>query len=219
MLETLASPSKKELKRYLCCHGRQLMANLLCNDYLDPGESLYVVTGTIKSDSWGIAVHTSPMREPYDYVVLTKRMEKAGDNPTDTYEWTSRGKADARYGESTSIDHNGRRTKDQSLFLRGFLITPSQRTDAPSFPGEGDSSARNPNSGSDSPDGGDRKPQGPTKERDSKGTGSKKSNVYSPAGNHQLHDVEVVPFASPIPKVSIRVCLPISLNLRNNAAA
>ncbi|KAH6916258.1 hypothetical protein BKA70DRAFT_482848 [Coprinopsis sp. MPI-PUGE-AT-0042] len=205
ILETLSAPSKNELKRYLCCHGKQLMANLRDKYYLESGDSLYVVTGTVKSDSWGIAVHTSPMREPNDCVVLTRRtdLESGGDGNPDAYEWTSRGKAEARYGETSSIDNSGQRTKDQCLFLRGFLITPSPKSESPSHQGgKGDSSAGNPSSGSDSPDPGDRKAEAPKKEGERKHKGSKDSSGSSStnSAHYQLHDTldphVVIPFPS-----------------------
>jgi hypothetical protein len=206
-LEALATPSKKEMKRFLCSHGKQLMENLRQYDYLDPGESLYVVTGTIKSDSWGIAVHTSPMREPYDYVVLKQRPQGGGDAFVNTYEWTSCGKADARYGESTEIDGDGKREMDQCLFLRGFLMTPSQKMEGPSHVGGQEGrSAGDPCSGSDSPDNDDRGSGSRSKNGGSKDTGSE-GRGYSPAENLQLCDaadlLRITQFPSPASKVSL----------------
>ncbi|KAH6918045.1 hypothetical protein BKA70DRAFT_7230 [Coprinopsis sp. MPI-PUGE-AT-0042] len=130
-LDTLSPLSTNELRKYLCDQGIRLMMHLRDKHYLDPGQSLYVATGAIKSDSWGIAVHTSPMREPYNHIVLARRTGKGSGAFTDTYGWTSKGNADARYGVSSSVDNDGRRTKDQSLFLRGFLITPSTNLKPP----------------------------------------------------------------------------------------
>ncbi|KAH6867457.1 hypothetical protein BKA70DRAFT_1360606 [Coprinopsis sp. MPI-PUGE-AT-0042] len=123
-LESLTRKSRNQLREYLRNHGTQLMRNLGGKDYLEPSQSLYVVTGTIKSDSWAIAVHKSPMREPYDQMVLTRIEGNSGvDFPT--HEWTCWGSADARCGASSSIDEGGGRVKDQCLFLRGFLLTMS----------------------------------------------------------------------------------------------
>ncbi|KAH6890781.1 hypothetical protein BKA70DRAFT_866685 [Coprinopsis sp. MPI-PUGE-AT-0042] len=123
-LETLTPASRSQLKEYLCSNGTQLMIRLRQKRHLQPGQSLYVVTGTIKSDSWAIAVHTSPMQEPYDQMVLTRR-EDTPEDTSPTYEWASCGSADARCGTSKAIGEDGRRSKDQCLFLRGFLLTPS----------------------------------------------------------------------------------------------
>ncbi|KAH6901418.1 hypothetical protein BKA70DRAFT_1309369 [Coprinopsis sp. MPI-PUGE-AT-0042] len=139
-LESLTPDSRNRLREYLCTHGLQLVINLRRKYYLQPGESLYVVTGTIKSDSWAIAVHTSPMREPYDHMVLSRREGYPGLN-VPTHEWTSCGSADARYGESNAIGEDGGRAKDQCLFLRGFLLTPSAKLEQQSMQG--------PDSGSD----------------------------------------------------------------------
>ncbi|KAH6916271.1 hypothetical protein BKA70DRAFT_483121 [Coprinopsis sp. MPI-PUGE-AT-0042] len=123
-LETLTTTSGNQLREYLRRHGTQLIIRLRQKYYLQPGQSLYVVTGTIKSDSWAIAVHTSPMREGYDQMVLTRREGMLGA-PFPTHEWTRLGSADARCEASKVIDADGRRIKDQCLFLRGFLLTPS----------------------------------------------------------------------------------------------
>ncbi|KAH6890778.1 hypothetical protein BKA70DRAFT_1234381 [Coprinopsis sp. MPI-PUGE-AT-0042] len=137
-LETLTQKSRNQLREYLCNHGTQLMANLHREHYLEHGQSLYVVTGTIKSGCWAIAVHTSPMREPYDQVVLTRREDKSGD-AFPTYDWTVRGSADARSGASDCINAGAERTKDQCLFLRGFLVTPSLDFEVKTNPGGGSS--------------------------------------------------------------------------------
>ncbi|KAH6890782.1 hypothetical protein BKA70DRAFT_1327363 [Coprinopsis sp. MPI-PUGE-AT-0042] len=147
-LESLTPKSRNQLREYLCNHGTQLVKQLRRRHYLEPNQSLYVVTGTIKSDSWAIAVHTSPMREPYDQMVLTKREGNPGaDLPT--HEWSSWGSADARCGASDAIDEDGGRARDQCLFLRGFLLTPSADlerqstldTDDGSYGGASDSSS------------------------------------------------------------------------------
>ncbi|KAH6916275.1 hypothetical protein BKA70DRAFT_483173 [Coprinopsis sp. MPI-PUGE-AT-0042] len=140
-LETLTPKSRNQLRKYLCKHGSHLMATLRREDYLEPGQSLYVVTGTIKSSSWAIAVHTSLMQKPFDQVVLTRREDKSGAS-FPTYTWTSQGSAAARSVASVALDEEGGRIKDQCLFLRGFLLTPSLDSDLVQ--------RRNPSSGSNS---------------------------------------------------------------------
>ncbi|KAH6867533.1 hypothetical protein BKA70DRAFT_402199 [Coprinopsis sp. MPI-PUGE-AT-0042] len=138
-LESLTPKSRNQLREYLCNHGTQLIRTLTRKHHLELGQSLYVVTGTINSDSWAIAVHTSPMQEPYDQMVLTRRGGNSGfDIPTDEFTWTCRGKADARCGASSSIDEEGGRVKDQCLFLRGFLLTPSPDVERDSTPDDDD---------------------------------------------------------------------------------
>lgn len=214
-LDTLSPLSRNELRQYLCGHGTQLLAHLQGTNHLAPGESLYVVTGTIKSDSWAIAVHTTPMKEPYDHIVLARRADKGTGALPDTYEWTSKGNADARYGVSRSLDDDERRAKDQSLFLRGFLIAPSTKLRDPAQQsGDGGSSAGDPSSGSDSPKSGERK--GGTlsqkgKDPRSRDNGGSTSTI---SGGHQLHALPETHVVLPFPDLRSKVSIFSGLNAR-----
>ncbi|KAH6916267.1 hypothetical protein BKA70DRAFT_1556769, partial [Coprinopsis sp. MPI-PUGE-AT-0042] len=176
-LETLTPQSRIQLRGYLRKYGSQLMENLRRKDYLEPGQSLYVVTGTIKSDSWAIAVHTSPMQAPYDQVVLTRREDKSGTS-FPTHGWTSQGGADARCGASTSLDEESGRMKDQCLFLRGFLLTPSVKPEQSPTP-DLESNSSSPRDSGSSPD--SRDPQGPN--HLNRGSGSEGEGEDPPAND------------------------------------
>jgi hypothetical protein len=93
---------------------------------LRPGkaEPLYVVTGTVMSSSWAIATYTEPMDPAYNLAVLSRVMSET-PNSHPTYRWTRTGKSQARSRITKTIDSTGERVKDQCLFLRGFLLTPS----------------------------------------------------------------------------------------------
>ncbi|KAH6903497.1 hypothetical protein BKA70DRAFT_1301159 [Coprinopsis sp. MPI-PUGE-AT-0042] len=110
------------LRDWLCEHGMALLQSLR------PGRAdpLYVVTGTIASSSWAIATYAEPMNAPYDSLILTRRMLK-DSSPQSSYLWTHTGRAQARSRTSTTIDSTGEKAKDQCLFLRGFLLTPSTK--------------------------------------------------------------------------------------------
>jgi hypothetical protein len=192
-LETLTSSSKKQLRQYLCVHGTHLMTQLRRKDHLQCGQSLYVVTGTIKSDSWAIAVHTSPMQEPDNRIVLTRR----DGPPFPTHEWTSIGRADARCG-TAKVNEDGTRRKDQCLFLRGFLLTPSSESEGPSTTNSGSgatgSSPKSTDSESSDECGGKRGPE------NSGQRGSPESNYRSSSSPHnQLQGMitQVEPFPAP----------------------
>ncbi|KAH6915908.1 hypothetical protein BKA70DRAFT_473017 [Coprinopsis sp. MPI-PUGE-AT-0042] len=110
------------LRDWLCDHGMTLFQSLR-SGRADP---LYVVTGTVTSSSWATATYAEPMKAPYDSVVLTHLMPQ-GPSSRPSYRWTRTGKAQVRSGVSVTIDPTGERAKDQCLFLRGFLLTPSTK--------------------------------------------------------------------------------------------
>jgi hypothetical protein len=79
------------------------------------GESLYIVTGCIKSDSWALAAYNGLIDPRNDVLRLVR---KGSPNPKPAYGWTTKGTAEARSGSSQSSgDH-----KDQCLFLQGFKM-------------------------------------------------------------------------------------------------
>lgn len=84
-------------------------------------ESLYIITGCIKSDSWALAAYRQPMAQPYDLLRLVHAPD-VGDNPSCEmlYEWTHCGTSDTR---SSDRSENG--SKNQSLFLTGFSLSVS----------------------------------------------------------------------------------------------
>ncbi|KAJ3530498.1 hypothetical protein NMY22_g8545 [Coprinellus aureogranulatus] len=91
-------------------------ANLKCRIGRD--DSLYIVTGCIKSDSWALAAYKKSM-EPPDHTIRLERDDM--DDPHSLYSWTERGQhVEAR---SSKILPGG--LKSQSLFLRGFKLSLS----------------------------------------------------------------------------------------------
>ncbi|RXW19019.1 hypothetical protein EST38_g6839 [Candolleomyces aberdarensis] len=88
---------------------------------LGKDESLYIVTGCIKSDGWGIAGYQDAMAG--DILKLSKRFAKDNSNDKSRiYDWVDRGTAEARLWPNTVKEaglHNG---KTHSLFLRGFKL-------------------------------------------------------------------------------------------------
>jgi hypothetical protein len=85
---------------------------------LDYHESLYIVTGCIKSDSWALAAYNG-YPDPQNDVLKLVRRNRSGSAPD--YMWTDRGTAEARFGSTRPGDSH----KDQCLFLRGFKVAYS----------------------------------------------------------------------------------------------
>ncbi|KAJ3532348.1 hypothetical protein NMY22_g7774 [Coprinellus aureogranulatus] len=85
------------------------------------GESLYVITGCIKSNSWALAAYKDAMTHPNDTLSLV-RMGDEGVATLSFYAWTKRGTSEARCSEVTRRD-----TMNQSIFLRGFKLSFSSK--------------------------------------------------------------------------------------------
>ncbi|RXW15142.1 hypothetical protein EST38_g10713 [Candolleomyces aberdarensis] len=109
------------LKRFLVQHAGVIYRKGSNVMPLGEDESLYVVTGCIKSDGWGIAAYQDAMAG--DILKLSKRFAKDNsNNKSKIYDWVDRGTAEARLWPNTVKEaglHNG---KTHSLFLRGFKL-------------------------------------------------------------------------------------------------
>ncbi|KAH6890809.1 hypothetical protein BKA70DRAFT_1408771 [Coprinopsis sp. MPI-PUGE-AT-0042] len=103
------------LRDYLCQHVGRLFEFIAETHRIPEGSSIYIVTGTIVSASWATATHDRAMNPSYDSLVLKRVLNEEAPQPF--FVWTERGNAQTR-------THNGSK-KDQSLFLRGFLMAAS----------------------------------------------------------------------------------------------
>jgi hypothetical protein len=108
------------LREYLCENASQLFNLLLQRHKIPYGSSIYVVTGAIFSATWATATHDKEMHPSHDTIVLKREVPKGkGQNPY--FVWTT-------IGGNAQTRTQGRQageTKDQCLFLRGFLMTAS----------------------------------------------------------------------------------------------
>jgi hypothetical protein len=115
------------LERFLRKHSRAVYqhANRICE--IGEQESLFVVTGTIKSDSWGLAAYEDPRENSKGEMLKLSKIDGSENDPIRLYkyDWTSRGPAEARCG-SNSENRSSYRGKDQTLFLRGHTLAFSQ---------------------------------------------------------------------------------------------
>jgi hypothetical protein len=106
------------LREYLCENAARLLNFLVEHHGLPHGSSIYVVTGTVLSATWATATHATAMDPVFNTLTL-KRFPGSEDNES-SYRWTHRGNAQTR----TQGSRVGR-SKDQCIFLRGFMITAS----------------------------------------------------------------------------------------------
>ncbi|TFK38870.1 hypothetical protein BDQ12DRAFT_83332 [Crucibulum laeve] len=88
--------------------------------------SLYLVTGCMKSESWGIATYSSCLSEGNNVLKFGKSPLSRGPR----YIWKQSNGATARSGPSPDSDmevgHSGDPLQNQCLFLRGFKIALSE---------------------------------------------------------------------------------------------
>jgi hypothetical protein len=103
------------LRDYLCHRAQNIFDFLVEKHRVPEGSSVYIITGTIRSTSWATATHDRPMNSPYDSLVLKRVLND--ETLEQFFVWTERGSAQTR-------TQDGNR-KDQTLFLRGFLMTAS----------------------------------------------------------------------------------------------
>jgi hypothetical protein len=123
-LEELADPVA--LQEFIIQHAGLLYQHANSIQRLADKDSLYIITGCIKSDSWAIAAYNE-MMEASPELLRLKRDVSSGSQLAPDYTWTHRGMAEARFGsnsmttQSTQDGHG----KDQALFLRGFKLALS----------------------------------------------------------------------------------------------
>ncbi|KAH6880896.1 hypothetical protein BKA70DRAFT_1411665 [Coprinopsis sp. MPI-PUGE-AT-0042] len=120
-LHTVDSDNLRQLRLWLCKHGIDLV------HLLSPGqcEPLFIVTGIVTSSSWATATYPRLMEASHgpDSLVLSRLSQELPQR----YRWTrtSRQATTRSKASPSGINSQGERIKDQCLFLRGFLITPS----------------------------------------------------------------------------------------------
>ncbi|RXW14218.1 hypothetical protein EST38_g11639 [Candolleomyces aberdarensis] len=94
---------------------------------LDDHESLYVITGCIKSDSWALAAFKDPVDPLNDVLNLVQTNHNSDNDISDpTHVWTSRGTAETRTGSNPTRGQDSYKGKNQCLFLRGYKLAFSQ---------------------------------------------------------------------------------------------
>ncbi|RXW17748.1 hypothetical protein EST38_g8099 [Candolleomyces aberdarensis] len=168
---------------------------------LDNDESLYFVTGCIKSDSWALAAFNEPVDHPNDVLRLVQTGGGSGMSAL-TYAWTSRGTAEAWTGSNSTRGRHDYTGRNQCLFLRGykmafspeFRLRISGHSPSPGGPGSGHGSPK-----SDSSNGGGDRYDGSYTKKDSPRGGShggSKFNSFNGStpspGNACSHDLPVV---------------------------
>lgn len=92
-------------------------------DRLIDRDSLYLVTGCMKTTSWGIATYSSAVPSPHNVIVFSKSLADS----CEPYLWTKQGGTTARTGPYLDEDlDNSIPSSNQCLFIRGYKIALSE---------------------------------------------------------------------------------------------
>jgi hypothetical protein len=131
------------MQQYIVQHAHAIYRH--AKNWLGENESLYVITGCVKSESWAIAAYNRQMDRGHNILRLAP-----GTNADSEHQWTAQGSAcSAHSGRS---DQQG--VRDQSLFLQGFKIALSARlrsqVEGPDMGDHGPSQSDPENGGGDS---------------------------------------------------------------------
>ncbi|KAF5339135.1 hypothetical protein D9611_011135 [Ephemerocybe angulata] len=123
----LTSPAKRErlfdhtaLRQHIVDHAETIYRHANSLRRIGEDEALYIITGSIKGNSWGLAAFSNPMFPPNDTTKLehlSRGLASQSGDESMFYAWTQKGTSDARVGSSA----NGA-VWDQSLFLEGFKL-------------------------------------------------------------------------------------------------
>lgn len=120
------------LQDHICQHAELFYTHANSIRRIGVDESLYIITGCVKSDSYALAAFQQSM-DALDHTLklvqrtranITNEMQSSTAAQRPSYMWTRRGTAHTRTGVSKELGN-----KDQALFFRGFKLkfSPSFR--------------------------------------------------------------------------------------------
>jgi hypothetical protein len=103
-----------ELRAFIINNARLLYQYANSIQRLDKDESLYFITGCVKSDSWALAAFNEPVDHPKDVLTLVQ-IGGNSDASAPNYDWTSRGTAEAWTGSNLTKGKDKYTGKNQCL--------------------------------------------------------------------------------------------------------
>lgn len=123
MLEKLTATEHTMLEEHIKQHAELIYTHARTLQRIPDDEGLYIITGSMKSESWALAGFSEPMTQPGDVLRLVRRRTGRGNAPPGVpqYVWTVKGTADGYSGASLEAG-----SQDQCLFLQGFKLDIAQ---------------------------------------------------------------------------------------------
>lgn len=109
------------LRSFLIQYAGAIYQHGISLEPLAPEDSLYIVTGCVKSDGWGLAAYQGA-RSGH----VLRLMKRFGENPlaatAKIYDWVDRGTGEAHLWPNTAEEADSNDEKTHSLFVLGFTL-------------------------------------------------------------------------------------------------
>lgn len=123
--DLVATDDVNSMRAYIAQHAEALYRHANFIRPIGERESLYIITGSVKTDAWAIAAYRQRMQSPHNILRLVQRPPRASEvlTPSSVHQWTKKGTSSrARLGDSAEHE-----LKNQSLFLQGFKMELAPR--------------------------------------------------------------------------------------------
>ncbi|KAF6741629.1 hypothetical protein DFP72DRAFT_942477 [Ephemerocybe angulata] len=106
----------QRLRKHILGHPELIYRHANAIRCIGEEESLYIITGSVKSDSCALAAFGEPAA-PDEPAVILANSTRPGQRIS-SWAWTNQGTANTQLSECSGLDGE----KDQTLFLRGFKL-------------------------------------------------------------------------------------------------
>ncbi|KAF5326064.1 hypothetical protein D9611_000876 [Ephemerocybe angulata] len=110
---------REKLRKHILEYAELLYRHADAIQCIGQDESLYIITGFVKSNSCGLAAFGEPTAPDEPSVVLANS-RRQGQSTGRQWVWIDQGTANTQLSEPSNLD--GINLKDQTLFLRGFKL-------------------------------------------------------------------------------------------------
>ncbi|TEB26703.1 hypothetical protein FA13DRAFT_1713058 [Coprinellus micaceus] len=114
--------NNKVMQVYILQHAETIFRLADCRHPIGDGESLYIITGCIKSDVWAMAAYDRSPDKREQVLELGRTAAQVPDMPSGSYQWTCR----PAYSSCWIGDSSTNGLKNQTLFLQGFRLAFSR---------------------------------------------------------------------------------------------
>ncbi|KAJ3526790.1 hypothetical protein NMY22_g10030 [Coprinellus aureogranulatus] len=168
-----------ELERYIIQHAKAIYKHANGIRPIGQNDSLYIITGCTKSDTWAMAVYGECEPGRSTLQLIPERRGVNGDGNPSRYRWATQNVGSSRL--RCSVRDSDVKAKNQTLFLQGFKLAfaPRFRSRMEEDDGsEDDPGGENP--GDENPEGGN--PEGGNPGDDNSDEGSPKDDDSGDGG-------------------------------------
>ncbi|KAJ3527699.1 hypothetical protein NMY22_g9684 [Coprinellus aureogranulatus] len=125
--ELVACSDTQSMRNYIVQHAEAIYRHANSIRQIGDSESLYIISASIKTDTWAIAAYRHPMPPQHNILQLVRKPMPTSDcrSQLPVYQWTKQGYSTrARLSRGLGVDQG---SKNQSLFLQGFKMALAPR--------------------------------------------------------------------------------------------